>query len=540
MKISICQFNYHIGDLEGNFKKIAEGIEQAKKEAADLVVFSELSLSGYPPRDLLDYPSFIEQVEIYINRLAKLSVGIDILVGAPRVNPSNYGKGLFNSVYHLSQGEVKSIVDKTLLPTYDIFDEARYFESNNKFELIEIGKERLAVLICEDIWNEQNHLYELDPLVKLMELDPTQIICLSASPFDYEHLENRRNLLSGLAAKYQLPMTYINQIGSYTDIVFDGGSMVFNSKGELQAELPLFKEMQSFVDTNDSHSITPSSTEKIALIHDALLIGIRDYFQKLGFKKAIVGLSGGIDSAIVTTMAVKALGAENVNVIMMPSQYSSDHSISDSEQLIQNLGIQGDLIAIEEIYKSFEKGLAPLFEGKEADLTEENLQARIRGTLLMAYSNKFGNILLNTSNKSEMAVGYSTIYGDMNGGLSVMGDLFKTEVFELARFINREKEIIPNHILIKPPSAELRPDQKDSDSLPDYDILDDILYQYVDLRKGVQQIIDAGFEKSLVERIIRLVNMNEYKRYQSPPIIKVSTKAFGTGRRMPIVAKITN
>lgn len=537
MKIAICQLNFNIGDLDYNCNKIIKEITAAKEKASDLVLFSELSICGYPPRDLLEYDCFIQEIDKRIQEIIEVSTGIDVLLGAPTENKIRNGKGLFNSVLHISNGKVKKRINKTLLPNYDIFDEARYFESNNSFDLIEVKGKQLAIAICEDIWNANNNLYNIDPVEALLSKNPDSLVCISASPFDYNQLEERQGLLQSIAKKGKLPIIYVNQVGAYTDVVFDGGSMVVDSNGNKNKVLSLFKEETHYFDTTQHEVMDYKHPSKIALIHDALIIGIRDYFNKLGFKKAVIGLSGGIDSAVVTALAVEALGKEHVDVLLLPSKYSSDHSITDSEEIVTNLGIASSIVSIKNIYDSFENTLSPVFEDKEADVTEENLQARIRGTILMAYSNKFGNILLNTSNKSEMAVGYSTIYGDMNGGLSVMGDLFKTEVFDLARYINREQEIIPQNIITKPPSAELRPDQKDSDSLPDYEVLDSILYQYIDLKKGQVEINELGYDKNLVNKIINLVNMNEYKRYQSPPIIKISTKSFGSGRRMPIVAK---
>lgn len=536
MNIAIAQLNYHIGDLEGNSAKIIEHIKKAENDQIDLLIFSELALTGYPPRDMLDYPGFMDRVEAFIEEIKKACSKVSILLGTPTRTNLRNGKALYNSALFISEGEVKHSFHKTLLPTYDIFDEARYFEVNQSFELLEFKGEKLGVLICEDIWNESNHLYQNDPVEEIFKLNPNKLIVLSASPFDYTQSQNRKELLQSIASVHQTPIYYVNQIGSYTDIIFDGRSMVLNASGEIVLEMKGFEEEYFIVESQRS---TDKSLveDKIALIHDALVLGIKDYFQKLGFKKAVVGMSGGIDSAVIGVLAQRALGSENVFFVLMPSKYSSDHSISDAVALSENLGAEYKTIGIQEIVDSFENSLDPLFYGLPIGLAEENIQARARGVLLMAISNKFGHILLNTSNKSEMSVGYSTLYGDMCGGLSALGDVFKQEVYALARYMNKEGEVIPDNIIIKAPSAELRPDQKDSDSLPDYDVLDRILFEYIDERKTKGEIIQLGFDEETVNKIIRLVNISEYKRYQSPPVLKISTKAFGYGRRMPIVAK---
>lgn len=542
MKIALAQLNYHIGNFESNVSKIIASISHAKNEGTDLVVFSELAVCGYPPRDFLEFKSFIAECEKGIERIASASTDIAVLVGAPSKNPGSLGKDLFNSAYFIADGKVQQIAHKSLLPTYDIFDEYRYFEPGKKREIVEWKGAKIAVTICEDIWDVgENPMYTLCPMDELAEHEPDFMVNLSASPFDYNHANERRRVVKYNAAKYHIPCFYVNHIGAQTELIFDGGSIVANAKGEIADELQYFKEDFRIYDLNElksgsnSYNVEPSS--KISLIHDAIVLGIKDYFRKLGFKQAVVGLSGGIDSAVTVALAAEALGAENVRVLLMPSHYSSQHSIDDSLELCKNLGIQNDTIPIEGIYRAFEKELAPLFEGLPFNIAEENLQARTRGVLLMAVSNKFGNILLNTSNKSEAAVGYSTLYGDMNGGLSVLGDVYKTEVFELANYINRNGGVIPQNIIDKPPSAELRPDQKDTDSLPDYKDLDEILYHYIEMREGPKEIIAMGYDEALVLRILKLVNTSEYKRYQTPPMLRVSPKAFGMGRRMPIVGK---
>jgi NAD+ synthase (glutamine-hydrolysing) len=542
MKIAMAQLNYHIGHFEYNLNKMLKAIETAKTQAADIVVFGELAVTGYPPRDFLEFSDFINQSEAAINELAKAAKGIAVVVGAPCRNPLPEGKDLYNSAYFLYEGQILQQQHKALLPTYDVFDEYRYFEPASEFKTVTFKGKKIALSICEDIWNvgNENPLYTICPLDEMRDENPDFILNLSASPFNYEHAQNREHTLKANVARYKVPMFYVNHVGSQTEIIFDGGSVVMSPDGNSFDEMPYFEECIRTYDLDEVRKggiNKAQSRIKIALIHDALVMGIRDYFQKLGLKSAILGLSGGIDSAVVAVLAQRALGSENVRVLLMPSQFSSDHSINDARDLAKKINIQYDIVFIEDIYKSFESTLKTHFAGKKPELTEENLQARIRGMLLMAISNKFGNILLNTSNKSEAAVGYGTLYGDMAGGLSVLGDVYKTEVYELARYINKDGEIIPESTLSKPPSAELRPDQKDSDSLPPYDILDQVLYQYIEKRKGPKELIAMGFDEALVMRVLKLVNINEFKRAQMAPVLRVSPKAFGVGRRMPIVGK---
>lgn len=538
MKIALIQSNYHIGNFELNTQKIIDAIRLAVKAGADLAVFSELSITGYPPRDFLEFDDFLEQTHQSILNIAKETEKIGVIVGAPTPNKSLIGKNLFNSAVYIYQGKVQQIVNKTLLPTYDIFDEYRYFEPNKAFNCIEHLGKKIAVVICEDSWDiDADPLYTINPLDELVKQKPELIINISASPFSYKHAGSRKKMLAWNTHRYKLPMVYVNHVGAHTELIFDGGSLMYNGTGEMVAELKYFEEDFAIVDTATMISLSSETRSNIQNIHDALVLGIKDYFQKLGFTKATLGLSGGIDSALTAVLAVRALGKENVHGILMPSQYSSDHSIADAKTLAENLGIKHDIIAIKDIYDEFENKLHPIFEGLPQDVTEENIQARVRGTLLMALSNKFKYVLLNTSNKSEVAVGYGTLYGDMCGGIAVLGDVYKTQVYELANYINRDTEIIPQNSITKPPSAELRPGQKDSDSLPDYDILDKILFQYIEQRKGPKDLISMGFEENLVKRVLRLVNINEYKRAQTPPILRISDKAFGMGRRMPIVGK---
>jgi NAD+ synthase (glutamine-hydrolysing) len=597
MKIFLAQQNYHIGNFEANASKIIKAIEQAKKEGADLVLFSELCVCGYPPRDFLEFEDFINECYKTIDIIKEHADTIGVLIGSPARNPLKAGKDLFNAAYLLYEKEIKAEIHKTLLPTYDVFDENRYFEPAFEWKCIEFKGKKLAVTICEDIWNlGDNPLYRVTPMEILIKEQPDVMLNLSASPYNYAADVVRRSIMKAHTLKYGLPMLYCNTVGSQTEVVFDGGSLVYDINGNLVKEMKYFAEDYALFDLDTlsehkKHTVPAISSAALAEavtinkdtginqdavllssekedswegkyyysasevgrdmdtlkyltddkniqeIHDALVLGIQDYFTKMGFTKATLGASGGIDSAVVQALAVEALGNENVHVLLMPSEYSSGHSVSDAEKLSLNLGNRYDIIPIKEVYQAFLSTLKPVFKELPFSVAEENIQSRTRGNLLMAVANKFGYILLNTSNKSELATGYGTLYGDMAGGLSVLGDLYKIQVYALARYINKIKEIIPGNILIKEPSAELRPNQKDTDSLPDYEILDKLLFQYIELRQGPREIIAQGFDPALVKRVLRLVNMNEYKRNQFCPIIRVSSKAFGVGRRLPIVAK---
>jgi NAD+ synthase (glutamine-hydrolysing) len=539
MKIAIAQLNYHIGNFDLNKTKILAAIEKATNEKADLIMFSELAVCGYPARDFLEFKDFIATCNDIINSILPFTNEIAVLIGAPCVNDKIEGKDLFNAAYFIYQQEIK-IVKKTLLPTYDVFDENRYFEPNTVFEIIEFKGKRLAITICEDLWNlgNLNPLYTICPMDELIKQLPDLMLNLSASPFDYNHVAERKHVLSANALAYNLPIFYCNQVGAQTELIFDGGSMVINTNGTVHRELKYFDEDYALVDC-DTLGINNSqqTTNSIASIHDALILGVRDYFQKMNFSKAIIGLSGGVDSALVLYLACKALGAQSVHSLLLPSEYSTGHSVSDAEKLCANLGSPFDIVPIKNSYQMFLNTLEPYFKDMPFGIAEENLQARTRGVLLMAFSNKFGYILLNTTNKSEAAVGYGTLYGDMCGGLAVLGDLYKTQVYQLCEYINRNEEIIPANIITKAPSAELRPNQKDSDSLPDYEKLDKLLFQYLECRKCPKELLAMGFEIDLVNRVLKMVNSNEWKRHQAPPILRVSNKAFGVGRRMPIVAK---
>lgn len=542
MRIAIAQFNAHIGNFEGNLSKMLQMTETAKAQGADIICFPELATCGYPARDFLEFDDFIQQADASIQTLAKAAQGIAIVLGSPTRNPQVEGKDLYNSAYFLAYGRVEYIQHKALLPTYDVFDEYRYFQPASEFGIVEYMGKRIALTVCEDIWNvgNENPLYTICPMDEMMPFKPELMINVSASPFSYDHAPERIHVIRANVERYNVPIFYVNHVGGQTELLFDGGSVVMSPNGNVYDEMPFFEECIRVYELDEVMSGEKQvelPREKTPLMHDALLMGIRDYFGKLGLKKAILGLSGGIDSAVTVVLAARALGADNVRVILMPSQYSSDHSVNDARKLAENLGVQYDIIFIEPMYQAYMETLKPHFFGFPFNVTEENLQARIRGMLVMAFSNKFGHILLNTSNKSEMAVGYGTLYGDMCGGLSVLGDVYKTEVYELAHYINKDGEVIPENSIVKPPSAELRPGQKDSDSLPDYDILDAVLYNYIERHQGPKELVDMGFDDALVRRVLRLVNINEFKRHQTAPVLRVSSKAFGMGRRMPIVGK---
>ncbi len=564
MKIALAQQNYHIGNFEENSRKIIEGISKAKQAGADLVVFSELCICGYPPRDFLEFEDFINKCYETVDLIKEHADTIGVLIGSPARNPRKEGKDLFNAVFFLYEKQVKAEIHKTLLPNYDIFDEYRYFEPAFEWNIVAFKGKKLAVTICEDIWNMgENPLYRITPMEQLIGYKPDVMVNLSASPYNYAQDVVRNSLIKAHTLKYKLPMLYCNTVGSQTEVVFDGGSLVYDINGNKVKEMKYFEEDFQLFDLAELSVVDATKVklqEKVYFsakdagegvntldyladeknideIYHALILGIRDYFRKMGFSKAILGSSGGIDSAVTLALAVKALGKENVRAILMPSQFSSSHSVSDAEQLSINLDNPYDIVPIKNIYESFLTELKPVFKEAPFGLAEENIQARTRGNLLMAIANKFGYILLNTSNKSELATGYGTLYGDMAGGLAVLGDTYKTQVYALAKYINKHNEIIPGHIITKAPSAELRPNQKDSDSLPEYDTLDRVLYEYIEMRKGPKEIIAKGYDAALVTRILKLVNTNEYKRNQFCPIIRVSCKAFGVGRRVPIVGK---
>jgi len=545
MQIALAQYNYHIGDFEGNTKKIIAGIEKARNANADLVIFAELSVCGYPSGDLLEFKDYLRRCDQAIEQISRHCRGIAAIIGAPDRNPNLQGKPLYNAAYFLEDQRVKKIFHKGLLPNYDIFEEYRYFEPATSYTPIEYKGKNIAVTVCEDLWNlDNNPLYVQNPMEVLAKKGVDLIINIAASPFAWNHGAQRKIMLSENAKKYSLPLFYVNQVGGQTELLFDGNSMVINPKGEIIHELKLFEEDFQVVsvesalnNSGTAVNITNESDEaKIELIYAALVMGLKDYFAKMGFRKAVLGLSGGLDSAVTLVLAAEALGAENVHAVLMPSKFTKEESVQEALDLARNLNCPYHIIAIDDSVALYEKNLEPFFKGLPSDITEENLQARTRAIYLMALSNKFGYVLLNTSNKSEVAVGYGTLYGDMCGGISVIGDVYKTDVVGLARYINRHVEIIPENTISKPPSAELKPNQKDSDSLPEYEVLDKILFQYIENRKGTDELIHDGFDNALIRQVLNLVNKSEYKRHQTPPILRVSSKAFGKGRRMPIVA----
>jgi NAD+ synthase (glutamine-hydrolysing) len=557
MKIVLAQQNYHIGNFELNTQKIITAIREAKAAGADLILFSEMCVCGYPARDFVEFNNFITQCEASVDRIRQEADTIGVLIGGPSRNPSKLGKDLFNAAFFLYEQKIVAEIHKTLLPTYDVFDEYRYFEPSADWNVVPFKGKKLAITICEDIWNlGDNPLYTICPMDRLMEQQPDIMLNLSASPFDYTHDEDRKAVIKANVLKYRLPLFYCNAVGSQTEIVFDGASLVFDAQANLCAALPMFTEASTLLELSDDGSIqapilepasrmpdkelNPAKLEpelNIDQVYQALVLGIRDYFTKMGFTKAILGSSGGIDSAVTLAIACEALGAENVRAILLPSPYSTEHSVADAIALSTHLQNPYDVVPIHQVYNAILQTVQPLFGDLPFSLAEENMQSRSRGNLLMAIANKFGYILLNTSNKSELATGYGTLYGDMAGGLSVLGDCYKLQVYALAQYINRNKEIIPRNIIEKAPSAELRPGQKDSDSLPDYALLDQILYQYIEKRNGPEEIKQMGFDTALVNRTLKMVNTNEYKRNQFCPIIRISPKAFGVGRRVPIVGK---
>ncbi len=543
MKIALCQINPIIGDIKGNKDKIINGYKRGIEQKADLVIFPELSLCGYPPLDLIEKEEFRIALSNASKEIAKTTNKIGLIFGSITEDyEDNIGTGIYNSALLCYEGEIKFIQNKTLLPNYDVFDEVRYFEPSKDVFIHEFNDEKLGISICEDIWNDddywKNRRYPIDPVKNLIKKGASLLINISASPYAYERREERYEMLSTLTASEQIPLAYVCCFGSQTDLVFDGASMCFNQNGQLVKLGNSFQEDFILFDTKMNYQeiekVERSFEEEIL---DSLILGIKDYAGKTGFTKALIGLSGGIDSAIVTYLAVEAFGKENVFVVMMPSKYSSEGSIKDSEKLIENLGISSEMISVQPVFDEVLKMLNPLFEGTKENIAEENIQSRIRGLYLMAISNKFNYMLLTTGNKSEMAVGYATLYGDMSGALAVIGDVYKTDVYRLSKFINREKDIIPNEIIDKEPSAELRPDQRDQDSLPPYDFLDRILRMYLEEYKEINEITKELKDEETVRKVLKLVDLNEFKRKQAAPVIRVSTKAFGYGRRFPIVQR---
>ncbi|MGB3671533.1 MAG: NAD+ synthase [Phormidesmis sp.] len=555
MKIAIAQINPTVGDLAGNAQRILEAASQAVELGADLLLTPELSLCGYPPRDLLMRPSFIQTMQQQVTSLAKaMPDGLSALVGLAVENSAAASQGekpIFNSMALLQSGQVKDVFHKRLLPTYDVFDEDRYFESGdaaNSF-VFSVGENsvHIGVTICEDLWNNESfwgkRAYPVNPTQELVEKGVDLVVNLSASPYVCGKQALRERMIVHEAKQHQRAIVYVNQVGGNDDLIFDGRSVAVSRQGDLVCRAAAFETNLQTVTfdwaTKDLRLgvVQPMLATADAEIWAALVLGVKDYAKKCGFKEAVIGLSGGVDSALVSAIAATALGPQNVLGILMPSPYSSVHSVSDAKALAENLGIETQTLAIAPLMQGYDTVLSDLFTDTEAGVAEENLQSRIRGNLLMAVSNKFGHLLLSTGNKSEMAVGYCTLYGDMNGGLAVIADVPKTRVYSICRWLNRDREIIPDNILTKPPSAELKPDQIDQDSLPDYDTLDDILERLVQKQQSADDIITAGHNAAVVEKVIRLVTRAEFKRRQAPPVLKVTDRAFGMGWRMPIASR---
>jgi NAD+ synthase (glutamine-hydrolysing) len=541
MRIALAQINTTVGDFAGNVERIARFAREGASRGADLVVFPELAITGYPPRDLVEEPHFVERSERELERLAALVPEVRILAGYVRRSDASQGKPVADSAALLYGGRRVLTYDKTLLAFYDVFDESRYFEPGRARASFEIDSSRLAVTICEDIWNDKGfwkkQLYVHDPIEDAVQSGAKVILNIASSPFDNEKIDLRQRMLQAIAKERKLPVVYVNQVGGNDQLVFDGSSMAVDARGEVVARARSFEEDLILFDPDGAGvgEVRPGPGSEAEAVYEALKLGTRDYVAKCGFKKALVGLSGGIDSALVATIAADAIGPENVRGVGMPGPYSSQGSIRDAKALAQNLGIDFRMIPIGTIYDAFINTLDPVFAGLPEDITEENIQARVRGNILMSLSNKFGALLLSTGNKSELAVGYCTLYGDMAGGLAVIADVPKTMVYELARFANRKGVRIPQATLRKAPSAELRPNQTDQDSLPPYDTLDAILEAYIEEHQCADQIASQfGFDAELVREIVRRVNRAEYKRQQAAPVLKVTAKAFGIGRRYPI------
>ncbi|MFC1640880.1 NAD+ synthase [Patescibacteria group bacterium] len=539
MKVAMAQVSPVVGDIEGNLELINTCCKGANAEHCDLIVFPELCVTGYPPRDLLQHDWFMKKVDRAITTLqavSKANPTLGILVGLPMPTGLSYNRGLYNSALLLLDGYIIFQQNKRLLPTYDVFDETRYFDNGHSSEVVHFGSEVLGISICEDAWNESGVNYPMDPISDLVEKGATILINLSASPFHIGKDRERYKIIQAHAAHHGRPFIYVNQVGGHDELIFDGGSLVFDSMGREAEYMHAFTQGLWVIDTTtEGYFISHNFRDDVEKAHDALVMGVRDYMAKTGFEKAVIGLSGGIDSALTCAIAVKALGPENVLGILMPSEFSSSHSVGDASQLAINLGIEYKIIPIEGIYRAYQETLD--WQEQNVSVAFENIQARIRGNILMAFSNKQHRMVLSTGNKSELALGYCTLYGDMCGGLSVISDLPKTLVYEMARDINRLGEVIPWNTIIKPPSAELKPDQKDSDSLPPYSIIDPVLQLFIEEQMSPEEIIQMGFEQADVRSIINKVKANEYKRRQAAPGLKVTSKAFGMGRRMPIAAK---
>ncbi|MGD0404479.1 MAG: NAD+ synthase [Candidatus Acidiferrales bacterium] len=544
MKIALAQFNPTVGDFEGNSFRILEMAHEARSRGAELAVFSELCLCGYPPQDLTERPAFDELNQKELLRLAK-KIPLPSLVGYVGGAQDNTGKPVANCAALISDGKILFEQRKMLLPTYDVFDESRYFQPAHTQHIFPFDTEKLGITICEDAWNDKSfwnqRLYDRDPVAEIAGKGSTLLLNLSSSPYTIDKRSLRHDMLQAIAKEYRVPVVYVNQVGGNDSLIFDGSSVAFMPDGRVAARAKSFEEdLVLFDSVTGEGDIRPLVEDELEAAFRALVIGTRDYVRKCGFKQVVVGLSGGVDSALVAAIATDALGHENVLGVAMPSQYSSENSMRDACQLAQNLGIKFLVLPINETFDSYRKTLAPAFAGTREDVTEENIQARIRGNLLMALSNKFGSMVLSTGNKSEMAVGYCTLYGDMAGGLAVISDVPKSMVYALSKFVNRKRELIPEATITKPPSAELRPNQKDSDTLPDYDVLDRILKAYVEDLRSPEEIADHfGFPLDLVRGVALRVDQNEYKRKQAPPGLKITLKAFSVGRRFPLAQKFT-
>jgi NAD+ synthase (glutamine-hydrolysing) len=546
VKIALAQINPTIGDFCGNAQKILEFTQRAEHGGADLVIFSELSVCGYPPADLLEKPAFVARAGQVVQEIAAKTAASPTAIICGYITPAHHGAGkhVMNSAALLRHGHVEFVQSKMLLPFYDVFDEQRYFAPAHKQRLFSLGGEHVALTICEDAWNDksfwENRLYSIDPIEELMRGGGSLVLNISASPYWRDKRETRREMLAAIARRHGKPVLMVNQVGGNDSLVFDGSSLALGRDGQVIAQAASFEEDLIFIDTESlTGDMHPETEDEDEAIFQALVLGTRDYVRKCGFSRAIIGLSGGIDSALVAAIAVEALGKENVLGIGMPSPYSSQGSIDDSRRLAENLGIRFEVVPISPLFSEYNQALAPIFTGLQPDTTEENIQSRIRGNLLMALSNKFNSLVLTTGNKSEMSTGYCTLYGDMVGALAVIGDVVKTEVYALCRHLNREREIIPTSILDKAPSAELRPNQKDTDSLPPYNVLDPILEAYVERYETPEHIAAAlNVDIELVRRVVKLVERSEYKRQQAAPVLKVTTKAFGMGRRFPIAVKV--
>jgi NAD+ synthase (glutamine-hydrolysing) len=545
MKVALAQINTTVGDLRGNCAKVFDFYRRASAAGVTLVAAPEMAITGYPPRDLLAKRRFVEDNLRALDELVASIGDAALLVGYVDINPQRPGRDYFNAAALIQRGRIVARRHKTLLPTYDVFDEDRYFQPSDANAPVSFSGSSLGLTICEDIWNDKEygpiHYYRRDPVADLMTAHADLLLNISASPYHLGKEQLRHDMLSGVAAKYRVPLVYCNLVGGNDELIFDGNSMIFDAAGKLIAQGAPFREDLIVVELEGEPPVDPLTLvpqDRIAALHDALVLGLRDYVGKCGFKSVVVGLSGGIDSAVTACLAVDALGTENVMGVSMPSQFSSKGSLDDARELAKNLGIRWEVVPIQEVFQALKASFKELFKGLPEDTAEENMQARIRGTILMAISNKFGHMLLTTGNKSEIAVGYCTLYGDMNGGLGVIADVPKTMIYELARHINGRRPVIPEASLMKPPSAELRPNQTDQDSLPPYDVLDAILVRYIEQAKSASEIIaETKFDKKLVRDIVRKIDLNEYKRKQAPPCLRVTTKAFGIGRRVPIAQR---